>query len=401
MDDINLLCILDYLDLGDLLSLAELSPRLLAIIRDHYMIPKYHIHRKVRFTNDRMNTYLDTLIVSDTDILLRLFRVYGDLITTFDFIRCRLDHNQLQTISQHIEQYSAESIIELNLNDVGDYFLCGTTRQFSAVKRLNFWSYRDISCTPQLSETFPNLDTLELNAGMMYKLPQIHQTHSNLKHFTFTESNELIFDEYLENFIRLHPQLQGLHLNRLPDMDLMNWINANLVDLQYFSIAYQPLDIAQWYAAYNARIRFENVTEFTVKIKMSEPFDEFSFIFDRLEVLRIELTSNYHVPMALIQQNSHVRRLSIPLQFVTNRQQFVDAIRQFSALEELSTNWCSEINDDIIQLVADVKTLKRVAIMVHNHVDARELFDAMSMHEWHFVGRLAKDISFTEFVFQR
>lgn len=399
MDDINLMCIFDHLEFTDLLAVSELNPRFKQLIETHYMLPKYHIDDKlIRFAQSPSHVETDEITIFASNHIQRLLTNYGHLIRKIVFSGIFFNITEVEMINQNIVQYCSKSLVELRLIDAGTHLLSDATTIFDNVTAINLRLYQ--STKLQLQRIYPKLAKLTLTVGETFILPIIDESYSNLMHLVFMEFADFTNDSYLINLIQLNPQIRHLHLNRMPTIDFAHLIQANLEHLQTLQVAYNPVGVIEWYAQHNQSIHFKTVKHLIVSIQHSgHSFHRFPMTFEKLEVLDIDLMSFYHVPIGLIQQNPHLKMLSIPLRFVINRQTILNCIYDLRELNEMKTNWGSEIRADVIRLMTELRHLTRITFYVLDG-EKDNLLGSIS-DEWRMVNLLKYNFNHFFVTFER
>lgn len=401
MDDINLLCILDHLEFSDLLTVAELNPRFKQLIEDHYVLPKYRINTKlIRFAHSENYLDAEQITMSSTANIRRLLAHFGHLINRIEFSGIFFTHSEVEVISQDIARYCSKSLVEICLLDVGTYLLSDSTTTFDNMTTINLRLYQaNHNNKLQLQRICPKLAKLTLAVGNTFKLPIIDEPYPNLSHLEFTEFSGFADDPYLGNLIRLNPKLQSLHLNRIPSIDLSQLFNDHLGHLQTLQVSYNPAGMIEWYAFHNESIHMKTVKHLIVDIQTDYPYIRFPMTFDHLEVLDIGLTSFHSVPIGLIQQNPHLKAVSIPLKFVTNRQAILDVIYDCHELNEITTSWSVGISAEIMRLLTELRSLYRITFFILG--GEKDNLLAAVPDGWHMVNLWKDNFIYTFVTFER
>lgn len=402
LDTMNLLCIFDFLDMQELLSMVEVNNRFHQVIGHHYIISKYHVNEKlIRIAHSENHLDANQITFSKYETITRLLKFYGHLITKLEVSGTFFNIKQIEEIVRYIERYCCESLIELRLLYAGEYLLNAASRTFDKVTSLVLKSYDDYLKKPDLLRIYPILERLTLAVGKSFKLPIIEEHLPSLKNLEFFELNRFVNDSYLESFLRLNLHLNSLSLNRVPTLNLSRFLVQNLPKLHKLGINYDynPLVITDWHSDHNETVHFKTIKQLNVKIENNHFFNRFPITFEYLETLDIVLTSYHNVPLDLIEQNDKLAVLSIPLRFVQNFQQILDAIRNLRRLEELTTNWDDTIRADLIQLMTDNTNLQKITFFVLK--GERDPLLATIPDEWQFMKEWKDKLMYTFLTFER
>lgn len=121
-----LLAIMDNLDLGDLMSVADTSEQFREFIINHYAIGKYRLHEKQirirghcplkeKYIESDSNTSID---IYDWPFALKLLRQFGMLITNLEFDAKKFNHTKRIILNQHITKYCSQTLLDIKLKAI-------------------------------------------------------------------------------------------------------------------------------------------------------------------------------------------------------------------------------------------------------------------------------------------
>lgn len=216
MNDNSLMCILDFLDIIDLVNVAQLSPRYMEIIRERYILSKYRLHEvdiHIHLwgdNNTRVYYYFPhspssgNLIALGLDDSLAILKSYGDLFSQLTIV-----FDEFYTQS-HLEQFT---------NSIAKY--CPAAIQSA---RVYFRVETNVITVP-----FPNVTKVffrspfdRSNSGRVYNIdlnhvfPQLQRVHGSY-------IDNLPLDRHYPHLIRF--EMNGNYENRRKDLN--NFIQLN------------------------------------------------------------------------------------------------------------------------------------------------------------------------------
>lgn len=212
--DVNDHClehILSYLELGDLLNVAQTSKLLLPVARTAYArkygkksvsvrtvrtlncVPKFEIVEK----RIRVNSFSNRL---------KILRCFGGVISKLEIQYWGTSRDQQVALDDYIRKYCAASVIKIDGNSSG-------------------------ATMPNFSKCFPNVQCLELHECNTANLTHTAAHLSLLEHLTIW-NEEPQREKIPTNVIRSNPQLKSLKLHWNVDLNLLRTCSEHLEELE-------------------------------------------------------------------------------------------------------------------------------------------------------------------------
>lgn len=306
MDGFTLLTVLDWLDLDDILNMAEVDPRQQETITKYYLLTKYKLNTteiSITVGNDTHMVHTDHgRFANGPDRVLFVLRVFGHI---FGKLKINIHTNSqisMKMLSQHINQYcsNAEQEIvlirsiakhdsEFSFNDAEKVTLHWTM----LYKNDNLWS-----------NSFPAME--QLNIINPLSLTVLKYNFPHLTRFALRSRTDLSETPDLEAFIRLNPQLRSIEIPICRDQKLLHYINEMLPRLETLIIGktsvalLPPQDV----------VHFKNVHHFSWTIPKLSTGSWDYMLTHRFESMWFEnlksITLNAEMPGAV---SAHIRHI--------------------------------------------------------------------------------------------
>lgn len=371
--------------------MADLDPRLNELVRYYYMIPRYRINQiAVRFDDcdgTKFNENSLDIQIFNVVHILKFLRNFGDLITeiTFHNYNDLFSIEDSTEITRHIEKYCSKTLSQLSLIDPKSHLISKTQTIFKRVIRLQIWRYDNLD-NFEINRIYPMVEHLYLNSPTdLNNFGSLAQTYRRLQHLEVVTAVPLKGGSAVQGLFKLNPQIRHLALRNCPDMDLLQFINDNLRQLERLEIAYSN----QFNSNTSSRVHFKNVKEFTLFEYSFSSDREYGnpFSFHQLEA--IEITSEYFSSSVqnLIEQNKKIRKLSLARLVIDDLRRAVIAINNtLPDLEELVIKWIVEIGlADMLRQIEDKQSkLKKITLVVSMGADSDAIL-AVITDNWELI----------------
>lgn len=270
LDDFASMQIFDYLFIGELASMALLSPRYHSLITKHYIQNKHHLDAgtivvnlregvpriKQDFTGKPFSSRIMAIGYSQSISLLAAFgHLFNKMAIVIDTPRCapEIVHQMARTISQHCS--SASQLIRMTrLSGYLDVDFAFTNA--TDIELFNMYRYENEDDSIALDVAFPRMAKLSTNNADYLRLNR-HFPH--LRHFTLLQWREMA---HFDTFIRLNRQLRSFEAPAMCKHGYLREVNELLPNLESLRLQYfnNLIDTSPTKAA----IRFANVKRLTI-----------------------------------------------------------------------------------------------------------------------------------------
>lgn len=366
LDDYSLLLILDLLDLGDLISVAEITPNMRDLIERHYIIGKYRLNEdissiSINYQDCSLETMQNANITIDCDGILRLLRHYGSIISHLNLHIDPFSERKAAEFAAHIGRYCRETLTTLHLRYLGYTITNQWNSEFPNVHDLKIRIGQQSINFPQI---FPNIHSLSItvNEDLSYDSIHLHQ----LKHVNYRELLFFPSRTFLRCLIRSNRQLESFRSEAFLNIRELEFISVNLVELKTLEIASYPYELAD-----NEEpivVHFPEVKEFTLVLIGRDPHEDISITFDKLEFVEIRTDRVSAILMEFITRNQQLRRISLPRAEISN-DQFDDLLRELPDLVAAEIRWNGGIRSDRF---VDSTSRGNLEYLVINRIDRNE-----------------------------
>lgn len=370
--------------------MADAGIQFRSMIIDHYMIPKYLLHKKVlriALSENYYDSETEKFNIYTYPIVLRFLQNFGHIITKLEFEAAIYDKGEATIITQYVEKYCSTSLIEINCRD---YPLNKSNQSFEKVHVVDLEFSHEMTDL-QIHRIYPYLAKLKLR---MYN-PVSDNVHAypcpNLKELDFHEIRDSKNASFITNFLRLNPQLQTIRLKTFVSFETLLVIRDKLSNLTSLTLAHRKNDFLQS----KQIIHLPNVEHFTLDVIWYDlgDFERFPITFDNLISLEISSLALKGVMIDLIEQNKKITSLSLPLSNIWDLFASMISIRlrELSELELIRLWWSNEMTaDDLSDLLDNAEKLKKIIFSTWSGVHTSDLFSKIPK-EWQISDISASD----------
>lgn len=370
LDENSILNILDKLDFNELVLVADAGPRLAELVRDHYMIGKYHIDKLVVIVYDCSTTRLekDALILCGFQTFLRFTRMYGDLIQNLYYYpeKRAFKPEKIDSMNQHIEQYCSKTVSILHLVDPTAHFIGEpkqmfpldilarnkNLRKFDRVTELLIYHYNN-SIHLELDQIYPMLEILFFNSEIdVNNLKSLARPYEHLKRVMLYTPVPIKGGSAIHQFFKLNPQLTSLGFDKSPDMKLLQFISKELQGLEGIEFPYSADAISGSMAQ---KIHFPNVVDFSILLKTTDHDNhEIPFTFEQLKSISVDNKYFTEPVRHLIEQNKNLTTLAIPQLYEKDDVvRVVATVRRLPLLKKLFIQW--GLTFDLVKTLSEIE----------------------------------------------
>lgn len=303
-----------------------------------------------------------------SDEILRILENSGHLMKRLQFNGDAFAPEERSNISESIVKYCASTLLEIILNDPGDYLIQDSEVIFPQVNNMTLLRVGSANIQLQINRIYPTLKWLKLIIDR-YIPPPLSQQYPSLQYLQLVEDSKVINVNLVRNIIQNTPELLELHLNRLPTPHLIEFIRKALPRLHSLSFKFE----ANAFEAFNTRpLHFKNLENLSLNLtgsNITAAYEALPFTFDRLEVLQLlDYTGSSAIPFKLIERNTGLILLSMP--FVNDIERFLQMLRvikEFRELKEILLTWSRLIDPDYtIRAMSEFCSSKKYTFVVSN-----------------------------------
>lgn len=388
LDDYALMELIDHLAFDDILKLADLSVALRATITARYLIPKYRLHQRLVCFTVAMDEHQpdSRVVIHAFSAAARLLRVCGHLITRIKLSGMAFTAEQLTLLGDYMAKYSRNTLLELELHDVGNSeLITDASKVFPRVTKLKMSSLLLAidGASLKIHQIYPNLREFTYSGATFTRIPQIFP---NLMRFELIENGPSVDDSAIRAFLTLNPRLTSLSLSRTATFDLMKFIQNNLENLEaleigYLSHAMQPPN--------NEILHFARIQQLVITpMARGNILQAFPMTFDRLVSLEIRANDYFNVPITLIKGNAAIKVLGLP--WLDGRQALhvLSDVKDSHRFEEITMKLANiDAMAEIFESINGFGALRRVTFIVHDLVgkmtNRRAVLNAIPIDGWH------------------
>lgn len=392
-----LLHIFEYLDLNDLLNVAEANSKLSIPASMAFRSRKAKLvitgaNSKRRITHDYdYNPFTDNFEINNFKLILKTFKHFGGAIQRLDIIVNYISNEtRAAIINQCVNKYASKSLNQLSLGSIYKDTLDQFTVPFEAVENLLIGIGKGVNENRHLplNELFPKLRSLNLllhtntdYSPIVCEFPLLNNLSLYMSEDAWRREAQ-IFELLGKN---RHIQSINVEFHRGAfvrfDLKLMNQL---LVNLEHLSVGNFNIG--------NESVHFEHVKRLRWERSNSTSIDRLSFA--RLESLKIDeyRRHEFQVWSEFFRKNVNLSRLHMCLLDETGYLQLVDLTSNLPNLTKLTIIQCYDmIYIDVIgQLINNHRNLEKLIFWtdksIKNEVNIlREQF----ANEWNI-----KDVEF-------
>lgn len=308
--------------------------------------------------NDQVEDSKDHIEIYDIDLALDVLKHFGHLMQKLT-IKGSMESSKWDTFSQFINEYCADSLVELDLGAIAHQnSLEQFTGIFKSVNDLIIRIANEYTNVQTLNKTFPHCQRLTLEMVFDADHSFIDCNLPHLKHLAIDLYSDV--DEIpIEKLLQKNPQIQELELNNF-SVEFVKNIEKFLPSLRRLTISLLNLN--------EETIHFGHVQEFYFKTAAMEWLPT-QISFTNLRSLRLLYSRNdFDQWLDFIKMNRNVTRLKIDIGSVDfSNKQLEKITAQLPHLTEMTVETAFYINTTaIVRLVENNRNLKKFKYIFHD-----------------------------------
>lgn len=365
------MCILEKLDLPNLLRVAETNKHLSQLAVEVYnqnFIDKPLKIQAPTFPNRFKMKVGNEIIVADVEIILKFLKVFGTSIRALRVQYERIDFEDAKKITLHINQYCSESVTHIGFSGITKEIWYLLKKPFASVHDVAFRKIVEPAKGMKINQKFPQLRTLML-LDTIVKEPKIFDSKfSHLDHlFITTLRPENDFANQTKYLLKNNPQIRHLSVQHNFRSFLENMTNE-LQHIETLELLWPQDDYSNGNQIHLNHVKKLIVTSnsFPVPTKI---------VFTKLEEIECfcypELNNEYIDYMGL---NKNLIRLNITSD--VNNDQFIRLQRAFTRLVEASLKCGGDVTaNTVIEFIEMNTKLDKLRLLNNNQSLYHRLLD--------------------------
>lgn len=283
--------ILDHLNVGDLMNLAEVNTQFAHLAIEHF---RHRHYSEIRFNDflpankgviPKFEEYTDKSIhIADFEFAQRMIRHFGPEIKRIHIGYSNEHQFESSTIAQLINKH-CESLTHLHLRYTFDNFFRQFSVPFKAVEELGMEiSQENVECgILPFNELFPNLRQLHL---IMYETVNFHYIICEFPNLEFLRLTilDIVWQQrdQIEAFLRKNAHIRSVSVYDLPH-DHLEIINEFLPKIENFTVG-------QFFIG-NDTVQFKNVKHFSYICSYYKLSSVAKISFPQLQSLQLKYSS--------------------------------------------------------------------------------------------------------------
>lgn len=214
LDEFTLLSVFDFLDIADLIKMAQLYPHLVESIGQHFLIGRFHLEQQHitvatdggAYTHEPVGLDGELDITNSFDLTLFMLRAFGHLLSHITVeIRAMDNAESLAILAQIKESCTTARVcvkLPFHLTFVADD---NRRTSFDRVSQVQLHGVRVYGELP-LNQLFPDMQQLDIRRP--HAIPSLAHHFEHLTDFAVLPVSETYVDPMLLQFVRLNPQLR-------------------------------------------------------------------------------------------------------------------------------------------------------------------------------------------------
>lgn len=358
------MCILEKMDLPDLLRVAETNKHLSQVAVEVYkqnFIDKPLKIQAPTFPNRFKMKVGNEIIVTDVEIVLKILEVFGSSIRVLRVQYERIDFEDAKKITQHINQFCSESVTQIGFSGITKNIWYLLKKPFASVHDVAFRKIVEPAKGMKLNQKFPQLRTLML-LDTIVKEPKIFGCKfSHLDHlFITTLRRKNDFANQTKYLLENNPQIRHLSVQHNFRSFLEN-ITNKLQHIETLELLWPQDDYSD-----GNQIQLNHVKKLIVT---SNSFPVPTKIeFTKLEEIECfcypELNNEYIDYMGL---NKNLMRLNITSDVNNEQFIFIRLQRAFTRLVEASIKCGKDVTANTVIEFIEMNTKLEKLRLLHNN----------------------------------
>lgn len=351
LDEFTLLSVLDFLDVADLIKMAQLYPNLIDSIARYYLVGRFHLeqqhitvgHDGGAYTHEPIGLNEELDITNSLELTLFMLSAFGQLLSHITVQIRAMDNAETLAILAQIKESCTNARVCVKLPFHLTFVADGNrSTSFDRVSQVHLHGVHVYGELP-LHQLFPAMQQLDIRRP--HAIPSLAHHFEHLTDFAVLPVCETHVDPMLLQFVRLNPQLRRFKTPAFGyNQTYLRYVSASLPMLEELHITGVEFEDG----ADPPPTHFARVKHFSMELAnhFGRSRDRYvimpALTFDRLESFelagRIE-THNVHKFVSFFERhNRTLKRLEMTTNFVAAAELPV-LFGALPALEELTMNW--------------------------------------------------------------
>lgn len=366
------------------MNLAGLSAHIDDIIAKFYLQTKFQLHNKplnIVFVNGRLFIYdvAHKSYVNGLNGIDQFLQHFGWLFPVIDLSGADDSDtdNQFRLLGEVIEKHCRHTLTKIIFNHDADGIIQYWQKPFDQLEVVHFSIEHNLT---NVANIFPNLRTM--NVRLIEDLSYENFYFKNLERVNYAEFNYSTNRTFLKCLFHANPHLKHFETKAVLNLDIMQFMAANLHELEHLEIiSYTSDDIE------SINARFTNVRTFVMASYRFSTFSykPFALAFDRLESFELTLLHLSREVIMFILGNENLQHLSLAFTSITGPQ-LKELIEGLPNLESIIVRWTLDMKVDELRdalfATNGSRTLKSVTIKPSLDVDVGPFLGAIPSREW-------------------
>lgn len=389
------LAILDVLDFGSLVNLANTNDAFRELIGHHYMQLKYNVRQKtIFFKYDHVAARefsAATIRVSDDQIafsmareIVPFIRSFGAMIEKFELTGKRLNALEMEEIVQHIKSHCTESLTEITLSHLnGRLFV-----EFPRLPRVHSLTMREVrnAADIQIDRLFPRMRSLTALLDDQNVIVERHFPH--LTDFKVRFGSVYAQNPAIERILRLNAQIVSFNCENFLRAAMVGRLaNGLLPNLRELALISHPLS---GYTPAHGPFHFANISAFKLTLfnLFQDQPDAFPFHFDRslksMVLMTLEVSDAWIEFIAL---NENLESVQVPMAQPTYAQlsRLIGRLPRLRALS-LAFYTHTDVSESVVRIMGEDNRIDAIAISLPSTMALNELLQHVPI-SWKLVSR--------------
>lgn len=373
-----------HMDFGDLIRVAECSPRFRQL-GNKWMIDNFELDRNEVIVDlyEKGPIYSrigDKFKIQHYDFALKTFRLYGNLITKLTIHGYGLNLDEITEIASHLRRYSLEALIDISFHNAAD-LLINFENSFSNVVNLRIDEvYLENSL--QLDILFPQMKRFDLKVDNPSDLSTIVHHYPHLEHISINEIDWQREFKFIDKLVELNPQIRSFASDNLLSIESVELLSTNWPHLEWLSLTDHPFDLPFYEPGFIAHLPSVKYFTLTINRRMEPIFEPFPLSFTCLENLDLKSYRISDDISDFVVSNKHLKRISLPWTEPQRAAKLFQNLNSLNELQEIEFKVPSKSKaNELIALMTTMNNLNRITVILVEYSDF-EYFASDIPHEW-------------------
>lgn len=382
LDEKTLVQIFNWLEFGDLLNVANANEKLKAAAGKIYA--EKYVDKVVKFDGDVANKkYLNfnetqtTIEISDARTCLKMFRAFGEFITSLSLNFNGIGPRRSDAISQTLNRYCAKTLIDLEWHHCPPNAMDTSSKKYPKLTNLRLTFGCLGETMSQFNEYFPALCKLELNEIEVKNRRCIGRTMPNVTHLKVHIESRRGIDFLKINVkeaLRFNPQIRSFCVASNCDPTFLSFINEMLPLLETLDIQ-KPKK--KFFESDANEVCFKQVKYFSLDIiNSNDQMKNIPFKFNNLKKFSLNANCRFCGEwIDFIAQNKklvEVELLPFNYFYVVSEDQLMK-IAELPDLMTFKMDWRVEPLDVLLRFMAQCQSLETLRLYLRKEAERDDI----------------------------